>query len=273
MHQPQESQLISNEFQNSNGERFLRYNLETILRKYNKHMNLATFNLFHLGPTYKVFASFNIVLMVAILALSILGIRVWTHPNYPDKVDNLNLNDDKRKLSKLVIDRQNQPPQSINKVVSNNLFRKERAEYIPPPPPSPVKNQITQNLLPSPELVLRGVMLLNGTKIAILEGSYSEMRGNKIEKNNIKRKGYYLGDQISNYTISHIEKRTVTLNSHSGQTLRVKLIRQVPNMNKSQKKKSPKIISTRKSTKKKLQPTQRISGAITAPLPKHISGR
>ena len=116
-------------------------------------------------------------------------------------------------------------------------------------------------------------MLLNGTKIAILEGSYSVAHGDKTKKQTIKRKGYYLGDQIGNYKISQIEKKTVILNSPSGEIFTVKLIRRAPNINKIPKKKAPKVISTRPSEKKILQPTQRISGALTAPEPKHISGR
>ena len=100
----------------------------------------------------------------------------------------------------------------------------------------------------------------------------SFLSNNKIEKNPIKRKGYYLGDRIGNYKIAQIEKRAVTLNTPSGQILTVKLIRRVPKMDKEPKKKQPKTISTRPNVKKRPQPSQRISGALTAPPPRHISG-
>ena len=275
MHQPQANQFTLNEYQSSKSARDLvRYLTETLI-KFNKLINLWVVKLSYFSPVYKVFTGLNIVFILAILTLSAFGIRTWMNPKYPDKLDGVNLMGTSRELAPLVIVRQNQPPQSVNEVVSNNLFRKEREEYVPPQP-SPSNTQVAKTPqrpeLPSPELNLRGVMLLNGTKIAILEGSHPVMDGNKIEKKPIKRKGYYLGDQIGNYKIAQIDRRAVTLNNPSGQMLTVKLVRRVPNVDKALKKKHPKVISTRPNVKKRPQPSQRISGALTAPKPRHISG-
>lgn len=276
MHQTQAKQLTLNEFQSSSSERDLGRYLPEMFIKLNKFINLWVFNLSRPNPVFKIFTSLNIVFILAILALFAFGLRTWMYPKYPDKVHSENLLGTSRELAPLDIANQSQPPQSVNEVVSNNLFRKERAEYLPPPP-QPSNTQVAKTpqrpALPPPELNLRGVMLLNGTNIAILEGSYPVMKGNKTEKNPIKRKGYYLGDQIGDYKIAQIGKRAVTLNTPSGQILTVKLIRRVPNMGKASKKKQPKVISTRPTMKKMPQQSQRISGALTAPMPRHISGK
>jgi len=277
VHQPQATQLTLNDFQRSNSESYLGRYLREIFKKSIKINNLWIFNLSSPSSVYKFFTSLNVVFILAILTLSALGIRIWTHPKYPDWVNGLNLVGTSRELAPPVIARKSPSPQTVNEVVRNNLFRKERDEYVPPPPPAqPSTIQLAKipqrPVLPPPELVLRGVILLNGTKIAILEGSYPVMVGDKTEKNSIKRKGYYLGDQIGEYKLAQIEKRAVMLSSQSGQTLAVKLIRRIPDMGKAPKKKQPKIISTRPTVKKKIQPAQRISGAMTAPAPRHISG-
>ena len=276
MNQSLANQLAKNEFQSNNLKKCLGQYLSKNWIKPFKFESLLTLNSSHTSPVFKVFNSLNIIFILTILALSVFGLHTWINPKYPDKIDSGNLAGTSRELAPLVIARQKQPPQSINEVVSKNLFRKERDEYIPPPsPPSNFKLAKTKKIttLPSPELNLRGVMLLNGTKIAILEGSYPVAHGDKTKKQTIKRKGYYLGDQIGNYKISQIEKKAVKLNSPSGEIFTVKLIRRAPNINKIPKKNAPKVISTRPSEKKILQPTQRISGALTAPEPRHISGR
>jgi len=276
VHQPQANQLTLNEFQTSNSERDLRRCLPEILINLNKFINLWVVNLSCPGPVFKIFTSLNIVFILSILALSAFGLRTWMYPKYPDKVGDENLLGTSRELAPLEIARQNQPPQSVNEVVSHNLFREERDEFLPPPPPQPPNIQVAEipqrPTLPSPDLALRGVMLLNSTKIAILEGSYPMMKGNKTVQIPIKRKGYYLGDRIGEYKIAQIEKRAVTLNTPSGQILTVKLTRRVPKMDEAPKKKQPKVISTRPNVKKRPQSSQRISGALTAPPPRHISG-
>ena len=136
MHQPQANQLTLNEFQGSNSETNLgRYLLE-IFKKFNKFINLWVVNLSCPGSVFKIFTSLNIVLILTILALFAFGIRTWVYPKYPDKVDGENLLGTSRELAPLEIARQNQPPQGVNEVVSKNLFRKERDEYLPPPQPS-----------------------------------------------------------------------------------------------------------------------------------------
>jgi hypothetical protein len=224
---------------------------------------------------YRIFSSLNIIFILAILTLTTFGVRTWIYPKYPNRVNGENQMSSSREIAPLKIKRQTSTPQSVNEIVSKNLFRKERTEYIPPAPPQPISEVakvVPRPTLPPPKLTLRGVMLLKGTKIAILEGSYPVAKENKVEDTPIKRKGYYLGDQIGSYKIAQISKREVILNSSAGQIIVVKLKRSITMPNRKQRK--PKFTSTRPVTKKRPQPTPRISGAISPrPTRQHISGR
>ncbi len=235
---------------------------------------------------YRILSSLNIILIVIILTLSIFGIRTWVYPKYPNKVDTSNKVSFAQKLAPLVMRRQIAPTEGVNEVVANNLFREERVEYISPnqePDNTKESNETPEGTLPPPELSLRGVMILNGIKIAILEGTQSIKNEDKVESKSIKRKGYYLGDKIGDYKIAEIEKREVKLDSSTGQTLSVKLLRQLINKGKktTTKKLKPKRLSTKPKVKKKTEPKikksaspeHRISGSTTKRLPKHISGR
>ena len=235
---------------------------------------------------YRILSSLNIILILTILILLIFGIRTWVYPKYPNKVDISNKVNFAQKLAPLVMKRQIIPKESVNEVVGNNLFREERAEYIPPNQElvnTKESNETPEDTLPPPELALRGVMILNGIKIAILEGTQSIQNEDKVESKSIKRKGYYLGDKIGNYKIAEIEKREVTLDNAKGQILSVKLLRQLKNKDKKTtiKKIKPKLLSAIPKIKKKIEPKikksaspeYRISGTITKRLPKHISGR
>ncbi len=256
------------------GDDFGRY-LPEVLTNPNKFISLWIKNLTYTGPVYKIFSSLNVILIFAILTLSAFGARSWIYPKYPSRVNVENQMDSSRKIEHLTIKRQTFTPQSVNEIVSKNLFRKERTEYIPPAPQQPI-SQVAKvaprPTLPPPKLTLRGVMLLKGTKIAILEGSYPVAKENKVEDTPIKRKGYYLGDQIGSYKIAQISKREVILNSSAGQIIAVKLKRSITMPNRKQRK--PKFTSTRPVTKKRPQPTPRISGSSSPrPTRQHISGR
>ncbi|MCH8156524.1 MAG: hypothetical protein IID18_02020 [Nitrospinae bacterium] len=246
----------------------------------NKFIKLWVANLIRLSPVYRIVSTLNLVFILGLMTLTAFGVRTWTHPEYPLRVDGTNLVGTPRELAPLIVTRKSTPPQSVNEVAQKNLFRQERIEYRPPPPPqSKVAKAPPKPALPAPELSLRGVMLLNGTKIAILEGTYPVLTGNKTEKKPIKRKGYRLGERIGDFEITQIEKRSVTLNNPIGQVLTVKLKRTTPVMNKTRKRKA-RIISTRptaKKVEKSRQPASalapHISGRRTAPPPLHISGR
>ena len=263
------------------GDDFGRY-LPEVLINPNKFISLWIKNLTYTSPVYKIFSSLNVIFILAILTLSAFGARSWIYPKYPSRVNIENQMDSSRKIEHLTIKRQTFTPQSVNEIVSKNLLRKERNEYQPPVSPQPiaqVAKVIPKPELPAPKLTLRGV-ILGGTKIAILEGSHPVTVEGEVENTPIKRKGYYLGDKIGGYKISKISKKEVMLDNSAGQIITIKLKRRMDSTDKIAKPKQRKssITSTRPVTKKRPQPTPRISGSHLTPLPKtplskHISGR
>ncbi len=130
----------------------------------------------------------------------------------------------------LSINRKPYNPKVIDEVARGNLFRQDRTDYVPPPRPAPPPPQIVNKpTLPPPELRLKGVMLLNGIKIAILEGKYSVFEGaNNVKQKDLKRKGYVLGDLISDYEITDIDKKVVTLDNNKGNIIQVRLLERPP---------------------------------------------
>jgi hypothetical protein len=209
------------------------------------------------------------------------------YPNYPSRVDGKNQISSNKEIMPLKISRQSLKSHNVDKVVINNLFRKERSEYQPPAlaEPETIKKNIPKSDLPAPELTLRGVMLLGDTKVCILEGSHSVTIEKKVEKVPIKRKGYHLGDKIGDYKISKITKREVILNGSKGQIISLKLKSSMTRTGETSKSIKPKqkevskqkkiksnISSTRSVIQKRPQPTPRISGTRLTPMPKHISG-
>ncbi len=265
-------------------------NLLGILKNSNTFISILIKNLTLTSPMYRVFSSLNVIFLIAILTLTTFGIQTWFYPKYPNRVDGENQMIVSREITPLKIKRQTFTPQSVNEIVSQNLFRKERIEYQPPTSPkstSQVAKITPKSNLPAPKLILKGVMILSGTKIAILEGTHPVTKEGKVESIPIKRKGYYLGDKISGYKVSKISKREVILDNSVGQVIAVKLKSDMSMdetskfkqnstdlEDKISKSKQPKsnTASTESVVKQKPQPTPRISGSRLTPLPKHISG-
>ena len=109
-------------------------------------------------------------------------------------------------------------------IASKNLFRKQRSDYKAPAQVAQTTSQADKTPIPPPDLKLKGVILLNGTKIALLEGSYSIREGDSAVKNKpIKRKGYFLGSQVGTYHLTNIEKNLVVLDDSQGGKLELKL--------------------------------------------------
>ena len=282
-HQLEVGQSNLNSFQASNPRNDFGQYLRGLLINPNKFISLWVKNLTSISPVYRIFSSLNIIFILAILTLTTFGVRTWIYPKYPNRVDGQNQMSSSREIAPLKIKRQTITPQSVNEIVSKNLFRKERIEYQPPNSPQPTSQAAKiapKPKVPAPKLTLRGVMLLGGTKIAILEGSHPVTIEGKVENTPIKRKGYHLGDKIGGYKISKISKREVILDNSAGQIIEVKLKSSMNSTDKIAKPKQRKstITSTRPVTKKRPQPTPRISGSHLTPLPKtplskHISGR
>ncbi len=206
-------------------------------------------------------------------------------------------------LKNLAVNRPGYNAGTVSQVVKSNIFRKERKEYISPPfVAQPVIPPVARKLaLPPPNLVLKGILILGGTKIAILEGKYWTFQGSKKVQKKVKKKGYSLGQIVGDFELTEIDKTSVTLNDKNGRGIRLHLAKRSPEkiihregtaFFQKNKKYDPRKFKatpvknrpTRTTTAKpKAKPTAiapapapvfRISGAKTpAPAAVHISGR
>ena len=235
-------------------------------------------------PLNKLFPAINLVFVLPIALLITLSVRTWTHPPYPSRVDGSSLVGSPKNLQKLAVNKPGYSAGTVSQVVQNNVFRKERRQYVPPPsarpaaPPKPT--------LPPPNLVLKGILMLGGTKIAILQGKYSTREGGRIIQKKVKKKGYSLGQIVGDFELIEIEKNSVTLDDKKGRKIRLRLTTRPPDkvihregnlfIHKN-KKFDPKKF---KATPVKTKPVkERISGATSPPPGRvppvrvHISGR
>ncbi len=235
-------------------------------------------------PLNKFFQAINLVFVLTIALLITLSVRTWTHPPYPSRVDGSSLVGSPKNLQKLAVNKPGYSAGTVSQVVQNNVFRKERRQYVPPPsarpaaPPKPT--------LPPPNLVLKGILMLGGTKIAILQGKYSTREGGRIIQKKVKKKGYSLGQIVGDFELIEIEKNSVTLDDKKGRKIRLRLTTRPPDkvihregnlfIHKN-KKFDPKKF---KATPVKTKPVkERISGATSPPPGRvppvrvHISGR
>ena len=235
-------------------------------------------------PLNKLFPAINLVFVLASALLVTMSVRTWTHPPYPSRVDGSSVVGSPKNLQKLAVNKPGYSAGTVSQVVQNNVFRKERRQYVPPPsalpaaPPKPT--------LPPPNLVLKGILMLGGTKIAILQGKYSTREGGRIIQKKVKKKGYSLGQIVGDFELIEIEKNSVTLDDKKGRKIRLRLTTRPPDkvihregnlfIHKN-KKFDPKKF---KATPVKTKPVkERISGATSPPPGRvppvrvHISGR
>ena len=239
-------------------------------------------------PLNKFFPAINLVFVLASALLVTMSVRTWTHPPYPSRVDGSSVVGSPKNLQKLAVNKPGYSAGTVSQVVQNNVFRKERKQYIPPPPPPPSTAPAAppKPALPPPNLVLKGVLMLGGTKIAILQGKYSTREGGKVIQKKVKKKGYSLGQIVGDFELIEIEKSSVTLDDKKGRKIRLRLATRPPNkvihregnlfIHKN-KKFDPKKF---KATPVKTKPVkERISGATSPPPGRvppvrvHISGR
>ncbi len=178
---------------------------------------------------YKTFSFINIVLGLTILVFVAWLVDIWYHPKHPDKVDGDQVVALDKKFMAPGSLRQAYSPEVIEEVSQNNLFRKERKEYVKPPPPPPAPPAAPpppppKPKVPPPKLKVNGIMLLGTKKIAVLEGEYSIFKGERdFEKKKLKKKGYKVGSQIGTYFITDVNRKTVTLDDREGSIVKVSL--------------------------------------------------
>ena len=258
-------------------------------------------------PVNKYLPAINLLFVLTIAVLTTISVKTWTHPTYPSRVDGASVMASPKTLKKLAVNRPGYNAGTVSQVVKSNIFRKERKEYISPPSVAqPVIPPVARKLaLPPPNLVLKGILILGGTKIAILEGKYWTFQGNKKVQKKVKKKGYSLKQIVGDFELIEIDKNSVTLDDKKGRVVRLSLSKRSPkkiihregtSFFQKNKKYDPRkfkatpvknrpIRITTKKPKSKPTPTTsapaqapapalRISGARTlAPAPVHISGR
>ena len=246
-------------------------------------------------PLNKFFPAINLVFVLTIALLITLSVRTWTHPPYPSRVDGSSLVGSPKNPQKLVVSKPAYKPGAVSRVVQANLFRKERSQYIPPVAPTAQK-ATPKPALPLPSLVLKGVLMLGGTKIAIIQGKYSTLQGGKIVKKDVKKKGYSLGQIVGDFELTEIEKTWVILDNKKGRKVRLKLSTRAPDklilrdgtaLFQKNKKFDPRKTKAKSTKRKPIRPKVkraaekaspapvfRVSGARTpAPARVHISGQ
>jgi len=252
----------------------------------------------------KYFPAVNLALVLTIALLITLTVKTWTHPPFPFKVDGSSLVGSPKNLNKLAVSKPGYNAGTLSQVVQGNVFRQEREPYVPPPPPPSAPPQAPKPALPPPNLTLKGVLMLAGTKIAILQGKYSTSEGGKITQKKVKKKGYSLGQVVGDFQLTEIDRTSVTLDDKKGRKIRLRLTKRPPDkvihregnslFQKNKKYNASKFKATpvrrppvRPSEKTKIKPASRpankpaptprlrISGAANPPAASkiHISGR
>jgi len=228
----------------------------------------------------------NGVLVLILLFVLGWGILSWLQPQFPGTVDGNNIVSAPRELTVSALSRQPYSNSVVKDVARLNLFRKQRRKYYRPKPPKP-KPQIKRAppkvavappppppppkpTAPPPQLILTGVMLFNDHKVAIFEGTYSEIRSGKLVQNlKPRRRGYKIGETLGDYKINTIEKSHATLSAISGNNLTL-TISKTPSTQKIQKtgnnliqknkpvsKVFPRTIPTRQSRRRQAIPVQK----------------
>ena len=180
-------------------------------------------------PVNKYLPAINLFFVLTIAVITTLSVKIWTHPTYPTRVDGASVVGSPKSLKKLTVSRLGGNAGTVSQVVQGNIFRRQRREYIPPPTARPIVPSVASKpALPPPNLVLKGILMLGGTKIAILEGNYWTFQGNQKVKKKVKKKGYSLGQIVGDFELTEIDKTSVTLNDKNGRGVRLRLAKRSP---------------------------------------------
>jgi hypothetical protein len=185
----------------------------------------------------------NGALILILLLLLGWGGYSWLQPKFPATVKGDDIVPPVRELKTPALSRLVYSQAVVNDVANLNLFRKQRKKYyrpkpkprpiakvkptapmvavVPPPPPKPTA--------PPPQLILTGVLLLANQKVAIFEGTYSEIRAGQLVKDlKPRRRGYKIGESIGGYKIKAIDKSRATLAAVSGSHLTLTISKTPP---------------------------------------------
>ena len=187
----------------------------------------------------------NLILILILFLLLGWGGYSWLQPKFPSTVKGDGIVPTPRVLNVPTISHDGYTKAVVGEVTRLNLFRKERKKYYRPKPPKPkprpklsakpappkvVVAPPPKLTAPPPQLVLTGVMLLNGQKVAIFDGTYSEIREGRLTQNlKPHRRGYKIGESFGGYKIEGINKTHATLTTIGGNPLILKISKTPPN--------------------------------------------
>ena len=174
-------------------------------------------------PVNKIFPAVNLAFVLTIALLVTLSVRTWTHPPYLLRVDGSTLVRSPKNLQKLDISKPAYNAGAVTRIAQANLFRKERSPYISTKTAPGESSEAPKSALPLPNLVLKGVLMLGGIKIAILEGDYSILEDGKVIQKKVQRKTYSLGQILGDFELTEIEKSWVILDDKKSQKIRLPL--------------------------------------------------
>lgn len=168
----------------------------------------------------------NVCLLIALAGLGVWNVRTWTHPPYPDHIDGETVRPPPRDPPANLVDRKAYSANAISGVTQNNLFQEERRSFFVQPAPRPANVAAAVPKVPPPNLTLRGVVLLDGKELALLEGTYPVAQpGAPVAQKPVIHKGYGVGARIGEYKITRIEKTGITLDNAKGEKLNLKLVK------------------------------------------------
>jgi hypothetical protein len=175
------------------------------------------------SPVTQKLSVLNFALIVIAASLVLWITRIWTHPPYPLRIDGSGIVGTPKNSPELSVTRQTYPSSTLPRISEKNLFRKERAEF--KVPGAEVQN-VSIPQLPPPVLKIKGILLLQGVQIAVMEGTYSVLNeAGAVESKNLKKRGYLVGDYIGDYQIALIDRNEVVLGNKTGTTVKFKLER------------------------------------------------
>lgn len=231
----------------------------------------------------------NFLLIVILFLLLGWGALSWLQPKFPLTVKGDDIVPTPRKLIAPTLSRQVYSNTVVRDVTHLNLFRKQRQKYYRPKPPKP-KPRIKQAppkvaaippppppkpTAPPPQLILTGVMLFDSHKVAIFEGTYSEIRRGRLVQNlKPRRRGYKVGESLGDYKIITIDKTHATLSATTGNHLTLTISKSPPTQ-KIQKAGNTLIQKNKPVSNNfsRISPSRQIRRSQPAPIQKNLKNR
>jgi len=202
----------------------------------------------------KLLIALNLCLIAALAGLGLWNVGLWTSPPYPDRVDGAAITTGAKPPPAMPVDRKPYSASTVQVTMEKNLFQEGRRSHAAPEPVVAEVAAATPET-PPPNLTLRGVILMDGRQVALLEGTYAVAQPNaQVAQKPLLHKGYEVGQKIGEYKITRIEKTGITLAGAKGEELKLKLTKFPPEQLKFPE--APKRAVAAKSDVKKSQNTQ-----------------